>query len=440
MSRGTAAIALALVVGTVSSGVAQDAILRSARQLREAGEPEASLAVLERTLEREGSTPALAAELGLTEAQLGRWDAAAAHLHQALAEPDDPHVAQHRDEIRRTLAEAEASLAAAAGNEEPPEPAPASEGPAEPSTDPFAQDTDPDAPAPPTPSAPPEEPPEVDLRPAPGRLPIPNELRSTLTAEGPPAAPLTRTGWVRPARTLRLIGIFGDFGAGTAGPLTITGDPGEWASSRARRFGGRLGVEVNLPLVPSLFATVRVFGGVTYRSPDTVYLFQLERISDPSFAAVFSEGTWSGALLMPSFGGELLARHATKDRFTIGAGVRFAASAHSESLGYPEVAALRRDAGCDFSKDTPGLTAAGGAGEYYDCSEPAVRLSGDQADRFSRDWRAWFLELQAVLELELYLTTDRRVALRLSLALGRPVVTGSVGLAFALGPSMGTNR
>lgn len=73
-------------------------LLHRAYELRLAGHDEAALPLLEQAYAANPS-PGVAAQLGLCDEAVGRWEAAEEHLHEALAVPSDPWVARHLESL-----------------------------------------------------------------------------------------------------------------------------------------------------------------------------------------------------------------------------------------------------------------------------------------------------------------------------------------------------
>ncbi len=100
-------------------------LVESARSLQQLGEHEAAVVVLQRALaESSAERGRILYRMAESELALGRSDAAAAHLREALALPDDEWVAAHTADVAALLARASGAAAASPSTEGPSEAAP----------------------------------------------------------------------------------------------------------------------------------------------------------------------------------------------------------------------------------------------------------------------------------------------------------------------------
>jgi len=432
MSGRLSAVALTLSLALSSAGAAQDPILSSARQLRESGEVEASLTLLQQKLERDGSSPALMAELGLTEVAMDRWTEAARHLRIALDADQHPFIRRHRAELDRALTKAQRETGS-------PEPTPAAPESAPSADNPFAADAEAGA-APALPMTESESESESESgepSPPPGSEAIPTSLRRTLGGEGPAAAPLTRTDWRRAQQGLPFFGI-SVAGSYSWGKPFLEGDFERRGQSPASQGGVRVGLEVNLPLLPRLFGAVRVFGGFTMRPSEEYRLIVSESLSDPNFEQAITYGSsYRDSPMLPMFGVELLGR-VPFGPLIVGAGVRAAGAVLSGDFGSSQTFVFARGDTCDFSRQaldtTPDVFQLT---EHYGCDMLPTPLPASESQRF-QDYRVWFIDFQALIEVDW--SPTERFALRLTLGLGRPAVSVNLGFVVGLGPVMGGER
>ncbi len=92
------------------SGAAEaEALIRQARELREAGKDARAYPLLQKAYEAE-TTPRTAAQLGLVEIQLGYWIQAERHLTESLSARRDPWVASNRADLEASLSRAKAAI------------------------------------------------------------------------------------------------------------------------------------------------------------------------------------------------------------------------------------------------------------------------------------------------------------------------------------------
>jgi len=431
---------VALVVSVTASAVAQDAILASARQLRAAGENEAAASLLENAIERDGQGPALLGELGLAEVALERWAAATEHLRLALDSPGDPYVAQRLDELQRALATARGHLETAPNEPVAPPPGAGASGPVE---DPFAADVDPDVAAAPLPQPAGEEPSDPTPVPPPSAV-VPEALAGLLSSDSPPAAPLTRTEWYWPKRGMPLLGVFGSFGTRLHGSaLSVSGSNLERIDNGdGRELAGSVGVELTLPLVDRLFASVRLFGGAGRLDQDReVRVTRGESIvGDPNFVYVEGYGSeYRGLETVGHFGLSLLGRY-DLNKLVIGVGARLRVGTHRAKMASGRTFAFYRGSGCDLAREPyTGSFYPEFVGDYYGCSRAPLRLDDEQAAPYS-DYRVWLVDLQAIVDFTFFLTQSRSLAAQVTLGFGKPSVSMSLSLVAYLGPQLGRDR
>jgi hypothetical protein len=114
------AIALSLLGALVSSTTAvvaapaydpeEEALIRRGIELRKALDDEAARAAFQKAYDLTHS-PRAAAQLGLAEFALGRWEDADAHVGEAMRAPKDPFIAKHRGQLEGSLVTIKSHLA-----------------------------------------------------------------------------------------------------------------------------------------------------------------------------------------------------------------------------------------------------------------------------------------------------------------------------------------
>jgi hypothetical protein len=92
-------LAALLLCGHAFAQTDPETLLRQAYELRTAGNDEAALPLLEQAFATT-PTPRIAAQLGLGEQALGRWESAETHLRLALSDSADPWVARHLEALQ----------------------------------------------------------------------------------------------------------------------------------------------------------------------------------------------------------------------------------------------------------------------------------------------------------------------------------------------------
>ena len=151
---------------------------------------------------------------------------------------------------------------------------------------------------------------------------------------------------------------------------------------------------------------------------------------EPNFAAAYRSGNWTGQRGRPSFGAALLARFDLQGML-LGVGGRLGFQPVAGGLTGGSALAFWRGDTCDFSTS---------ANDNYGCTREPHWLDDTDRDRFGSSSTLWFMDAQALLEATIFLTAARRAAINLTVGVGKPVFSASLGLAVYLGPTLGASR